>query len=29
LVDAPGEPTREALDQVLALFKTKLLSSSN
>lgn len=29
LVDAPGEPTREALDKVLELFKSKLLSRSN
>ncbi|MFD7556794.1 dienelactone hydrolase family protein [Streptomyces sp. NPDC059533] len=26
LIDAPGEPTREALDQVLDLFRTRLLS---
>lgn len=26
LIDEPGEPTREALDRVLALFTTKLLS---
>jgi dienelactone hydrolase len=25
LIDAPGEPTRDALDKVLALFRTKLL----
>ena len=25
LIDAPGEPTRDALDQVMNLFKTKLL----
>lgn len=27
LVDAPGEPTRDALDRVLALFRAKLLSA--
>ena len=25
LIDEPGEPTRDALDQVLALFRSKLL----
>ena len=25
LIDEPGEPTRDALDQVLALFRRKLL----
>lgn len=29
LVDAPGEPTRAALDQVLALMRSKLLSAAN
>ena len=28
LVDAPGEPTRAALDQVLDLFRTRLLTAS-
>jgi hypothetical protein len=28
LVDAPGEPTRAALDRVLDLFRRKLLSST-
>jgi hypothetical protein len=28
LVDAPGEPTRAALDQVLDLFRTKLLPNA-
>lgn len=27
LIDVPGEPTRDALDQVLDLFRTKLLTS--
>ena len=27
LIDEPGEPTRQALDDVLALFRTKLLSA--
>jgi dienelactone hydrolase len=27
LIDEPGEPTRDALDQVMALFRTKLLTS--
>lgn len=27
LIDAPGEPTRAALDQVLGLFRTRLLDS--
>jgi dienelactone hydrolase len=28
LIDEPGEPTRDALDRVLALFRTKLLESA-
>jgi len=28
LIDEPGQPTRDALDQVLTLFKTKLLPNS-
>ena len=28
LVDEPGEPTRQALDQVMELFRTKLLTSA-
>jgi hypothetical protein len=28
LVDAPGEPTRAALDQVLDLFRRKLLPAA-
>ncbi|MGW6707998.1 dienelactone hydrolase family protein [Streptomyces sp. NPDC054956] len=27
LIDSPGEPTRDALDQVLGLFRTRLLSA--
>ena len=27
LIDSPGEPTRDALDQVLALFRSKLLAA--
>ncbi len=27
LVDEPGEPTRQALDQVLDLFRTRLLAT--
>jgi hypothetical protein len=27
LIDEPGEPTRNALDQVLELFRSKLLPS--
>jgi hypothetical protein len=28
LIDEPGQPTRDALDQVLDLFRTRLLSAS-
>jgi hypothetical protein len=28
LVDDPGQPTRDALDQVLDLFRTRLLAGS-
>jgi dienelactone hydrolase len=29
LVDEPGEPTRDALDQVLAMFRSKLLGEAD